>query len=118
MMAPTVQYLIRLVEIHRFVDKTNPKGETMRRQNKVPWKPSEEVIAASTEDVSLVPKEQPSTNVHVPGNAEDPSLEKVIQSMVKLGGSRYATARAQRFTHRHLTTKAKAKKKLQRHQRR
>lgn len=90
----------------------------MRRQNKAPWKPSEDVIAASTEDVSLVPREQSNTDVHASGNTEDPSLERVIQSMVKLGGSRYATARTQRFTHRHLTTKAKAKKKLQRRQRR
>lgn len=87
----------------------------MPKQKKAPWKPTEETLAMEAEPVSLVPR---GTDVHAHGNVEDPSLERVIQSMVKLGGSRYATARARRFSARHLTPKAKAKKKLQRHQRR
>lgn len=85
------------------------------RKQKTPWKPTEEALTREVEPVSLVPR---GTDAQAHDNVEDPSLERVIQSMVKLGGSRYATARARRFTARHLTPKAKAKKKLQRHQRR
>lgn len=87
----------------------------MPKQKKAPWKPTEETLAMEAEPVSLVPRGMAPTDTPAVG---DPSLERVIQSMVKLGGSRYATARARRFAARHLTPKAKAKKKLQRHQRR
>lgn len=66
----------------------------MKKEPKKPWKP---------ENV-----------VEQPVQENDPSLEEIRASLLRTAGGKHSVARQQRKYHRHLSPKAKARKKVRR----
>jgi hypothetical protein len=75
-------------------------------KQKQPWKPEQD-HSESNSGISL--GNLLNRNAE---NENDPSLERVQESMVRLGGSKYRAAREQRLYHRHFSPKARLKKKM------
>lgn len=103
---------------------TEPLLPPLPKTKHPPWKPT---LSSSIEQQpanQTPPTVQPNTSAVIPGNIadpvheHDPSLEEVAASLLKMRGGKYSTARQQRFIARHLTPKAKARKKVARRQQR